>query len=128
MDTYPIAGRVIELDLFFGLSAKDVGQVLIVPILFLGIAKSFEVTGQAFLWIGGAGLALGVGILLVTPSAQRPLHYARATVQYYLGTTTYHNRRAEDDRPRGQVQDVVVTRAACVTPADLHEELEQTKE
>lgn len=119
MDTYPIAGTVIESRLFFGLSAKDVGQVLLVPLLVLGIAQSIGITGTLFRWLGGGGLAVGIIVLLVTPSAQSPLGYARATIQYYLGTTTYRNRRSEHDRPRGHVQDVVETRDAGVTVADM---------
>lgn len=122
MDTYPIAGQVIESNLFFGLSARDVGQVLAVPLLFLGIAQSLGLTGDLFLMAGGAGFVVGIVILLLTPSAQRPLAYARATVHYYLTSTTYRNRPSEHDRPRGQVQDVVQTRRDGHPPATGHGE------
>lgn len=119
MDTYPIAGQVIEPNLFFGLSAKDIGQIPIIPLLFLGFAQSLGISGALFLWTGGIGLGLGVLLLLLTPSAQRPLAYARATIAYYLGTTTYHNRPSEHDRPRGTVRALVRVRQAGLTPDDI---------
>jgi membrane protein implicated in regulation of membrane protease activity len=119
MDTYPIAGQVIETRLFFGLTARDIGQVLILPLLILGIAQSIGISGDPFLWLGGAGFAIGLGILLITPSAQTPLGYARASAQYYLGTTSFRHRQSEHDRPRGVYQDVVETRAAGLTVEDM---------
>lgn len=119
MDTYPVAGQVIKSRLFFGLSLRDIGQVLIFPLLTLGIAQSLGISGDPFLWVGGAGLAVGIGILLVTPSAQSPLGYARATVQYYLGTTSFTHRQSEQDRPDGTTQTVVETRAADLSIEDM---------
>lgn len=119
MDTYPVAGQVIESRLFFGLTLQDIGQVLLFPLLTLGIAQSLGISGDPFLWLGGAGLAVGISILLVTPSAQSPLGYGRATVQYYLGTTSFTHRQSEHDRPDGSTQAVVETRASGLTVDDM---------
>lgn len=119
MDTFPVAGQVIESRLSFGLTLRDIGEVLIVPLLSLGIAQSLGISGDPFLVLAGASLAVSISILLVTPSAQSPLEYARATVQYYLGTTTFTHRQSEHDRPDGTTQAVVETRVAGVTIDDM---------
>lgn len=119
MDTFPVAGQVIESRLFFGLTLRDIGEVLLVPLLSLGIAQSLGISGELFLVFAGVSLAVGLGILLVTPNAQSPLEYARATTQYYLGTTQFTHRQSEHDRPDGATQAVVETRAAGVTIDDM---------
>lgn len=119
MDTFPVAGQVIESRLFFGLTLRDVGEVVLVPLLCLSIAQSLGISGDPFLLLAGGSLVFGLGILLVTPSAQSPLEYARATVQYYLGTTRFIHRQSKHDRPDGATQAVVETRAAGVTIDDM---------
>lgn len=110
MDTFPIAGRVINTKLVFGLTAREVGEVLVLPLLALGIAQSFGITGMLFFGAGGIGLVLGVLVLLVTPAGQRPITYARAAADYYLGSNSYYNRRTRPAEETPVVQDVVRVR------------------
>lgn len=110
METFPIAGRIINTKLAFGLTARDVGEVLLIPFLALGIAQSLGVTGTLFLIAGGIGLALGILILLVAPAGQRPISYARAATEYYLTPNAYHNRRTRPAEETPVVQDVVGVR------------------
>jgi hypothetical protein len=95
METFPIAGQIINTKLTFGLTARDIGEALVLPFLGLGSAQSLGASGNLFLIATGIALALGIVILLITPAAQRPLSYARACVHFYLGTTTYRNCRTQ---------------------------------
>lgn len=110
METFPIAGRIINTKLVFGLTAREVGEVLIIPFLALGIAQSLGFTGTLFLIAGGIGLTLGILILLVAPAGQRPISYARAAADYYLSSNSYHNRRTRPETETAVVQDVVGVR------------------
>ncbi|GAA0253373.1 hypothetical protein ACFFQF_33770 [Haladaptatus pallidirubidus] len=112
METFPIAGQIINTKLIFGLTARDIGEALVIPFLGLGIAQSLGASGDLFLITTGIALALGVVILLITPAAQSPLSYARACVHYYLGTTTYRNRRTRPATETAKTQDVVGVRHA----------------
>lgn len=112
METFPIAGQIINTKLIFGLTARDIGEALVIPFLGLGIAQSLGASGDLFLIATGIALALGVVILLITPAAQRPLSYARACVHYYLGITTYRNRRTRPATETTKTQDVVGVRHA----------------
>lgn len=110
METFPIAGRIITTKLVFGLTAREAGEVLIIPFLALGIAQSLGFTGTLFLIAGGIGLALGILILLVAPAGQRPISYARAAAEYYLSSNAYYNRCTRPDAETPVVQDVVGVR------------------
>ncbi|MBX0297407.1 hypothetical protein [Haloarcula nitratireducens] len=110
METFPIAGRIINTKLIFGLTAREVGEVLIIPFLTLGIAQSLGFTGTLFLIAGGIGLTLGLLILLIAPAGQRPIRYARAAAEYYLSSNAYHNRRTRPADEAPVVQDVVGVR------------------
>lgn len=110
METFPIAGRIINTKLVFGLTAREVGEVLIIPFLALGIAQSLGFTGTLFLIAGGIGLTLGILILLVSPAGQRPISYARAAADYYLSSNSYYNRRTRPEAETAVVQDVVGVR------------------
>ncbi|WP_408960193.1 hypothetical protein [Natrinema sp. 74] len=110
METFPIAGRIINTKLVFGLTAREVGEVLIIPFLALGIVQSLGVTGTPFLIAGGVGLTLGILILLVAPAGQRPISYARAAADYYLSSNSYYNRRTRPEAETPVVQDVVGVR------------------
>ena len=110
METFPIAGRIINTKLVFGLTAREAGEVLIIPFLALGIAQSLGFTGTLFLIAGGVGLTLGVLILLVAPAGQRPLIYARAAAEYHLSSNTYYNRRTRPEGEAPVIQDVVGVR------------------
>ncbi|MFC6734412.1 hypothetical protein [Haladaptatus sp. DYSN1] len=110
METFPIAGRIINTKLVFGLTAREAGEVLIIPFLALGIAQSLGFTGTLFMIAGGIGLTLGILILLVAPAGQRPLSYARAAAAYYLSSNTYYNRRTRPEEETPVVQDVVGVR------------------
>lgn len=110
METFPIAGRIINTKLIFGLTAREVGEVLIIPFLALGIAQSLGFTGTLFLIAGGVGLSLGILILLVAPAGQRPISYARAAAEYYLSSNSYYNRRIRPEAETPTVQDVVGVR------------------
>ncbi|WP_227357551.1 hypothetical protein [Haladaptatus salinisoli] len=112
METFPIAGQIINTKLIFGLTARDIGEALVLPFLGLGIAQSLGASGDLFLMATGLALALGVVVLLITPAAQRPLSYARACVHYYLGTTVYRNRRTRPTTETTKTQDVVGVRHA----------------
>ena len=110
METFPIAGRIITTKLAFGLSAREVGEVLLLPFLTLGIAQSLGVSGPLFLAAGAIGIVLGLLILLVAPAGQRPISYARATAEYYLSSNAYYNRRTRPAEETPVVQDVVGVR------------------
>ena len=110
METFPIAGRIINTKLIFGLTAREVGEVLIIPFLALGIAQSLGFTGTLFLIAGGVGLSLGILILLVAPAGQRPISYARAAAEYYLSSNSYYHRRTRPEEETPVVQDVVGVR------------------
>lgn len=110
METFPIAGRIINTKLVFGLTAREVGEVLLLPFLALGIAQSLGYTGTVMLISGGSGLALGICILLVTPAGQRPINYARAVFEYNLTPNTYYNRRTRPADETPVIQDVVGVR------------------
>jgi hypothetical protein len=110
METFPIAGRIINTKLVFGLTAREVGEVLVIPFLALGIAQSLGFTGTVFLIAGGIGLTLGIFILLVAPAGQRPISYVRAAADYYLSSNAYYNRRTRPETETPVVQDVVGVR------------------
>jgi hypothetical protein len=110
METFPIAGRIINTKLAFGLTAREAGEVLLLPFLTLGIAQSLGFTGTLFLVSGGIGLTLGVLILLVSPAGQRPISYARATAEYYFSSNSSYNRRTRPDAETPRIQDVVGVR------------------
>lgn len=110
METFPIAGRIINTKLVFGLTAREAGEVLIIPFLALGIAQSLGFTGTLFMVAGVIGLSLGILILLVAPAGQRPISYARAATEYYLSSNAYYNRRSRPDEETPVVQDVVGVR------------------
>ncbi|USZ73549.1 hypothetical protein [Natronosalvus halobius] len=110
METFPIAGRIINTKLLFGLTAREAGEVLVIPFLALGIAQSLGFTGTLFLIAGGIGLTLGILILLVAPAGQRPISYARAAADYYLSSNSYYNRRTRTKAETAVVQDVVGVR------------------
>jgi hypothetical protein len=112
METFPIAGQIINTKLIFGLTARDIGEALVLPFLGLGIAQSLGASGDLFLIATGCALGLGVVILLIMPAAQRPLNYARACAHYYFGTTTYRNRRTRPATETTNIQDVVGVRHA----------------
>jgi len=50
--------------------------------------------------------------LLVSPAGQRPISYARAAAEYYLGSNEYHNRRTRPEPETPVTQDVVYVRQA----------------
>ncbi|WP_254533442.1 hypothetical protein [Natrinema gelatinilyticum] len=110
METFPIAGRIINTKVVYGLTAREVGEVLIIPFLALGIVQSLGFTGTVFMIAGGIGLALGILILLVAPAGQRPISYARAAVDYYLSSNAYYNRRTRPDAETPVIQDVIGVR------------------
>ena len=110
METFPIAGRIITTKLVFGLTAREVGEVILIPFLALGIAQSLGFTGTVFLIAGGIGLALGILILLVAPAGQRPINYARAAAEHHLTSNSYQNRRTRPAEETPVVQDVIGVR------------------
>lgn len=110
METFPIAGRIINTKVVYGLTAREVGEVLIIPFLALGIAQSLGFTGTVFMAAGGIGLTLGILILLVAPAGQRPISYARAAADYYLSSNAYYNRRTRPDAETPVIQDVIGVR------------------
>ena len=110
MKTFPIAGRIINTKLILGLTAQEVGEVLLIPFLALGIAQSLGVTGALLYAAGGVGLLLGICILLVAPAGQRPISYARAATEYCLTENSYDNRRTRTAAETPRVQDVVGVR------------------
>jgi cell division protein FtsW (lipid II flippase) len=112
METFPIAGQIINTKLIFGLTARDIGEALVLPFLGLGIAQSLGASGDLFLIATGIALAFGVLILLITPAAQRPLSYARACAHYYFGTTSYRNRRTRPATETTNIRYVVGVRQA----------------
>ena len=110
METFPIAGRIINTKLVFGLTAREVGEVLLIPFLALGIAQSLGYTGTVLYTAGGIGLLLGALVLLVTPAGQRPLTYAGAAAEYYLSSNTFYHRSYRPPNETPTTQDVVLVR------------------
>ncbi|MFB9809105.1 hypothetical protein ACFFQF_30225 [Haladaptatus pallidirubidus] len=48
METFPIAGQIINTKIIFGLTARDIGEALVIPFLGLGIAQSLGASGDLF--------------------------------------------------------------------------------
>lgn len=109
METYPIAGKLLEQKFLFGISIRDLVDVFSIPFIFVGVTAFAGVSETYYLWIGGIGFVVSVIILFKTPAAQRPRHWVPAFLSYHLGSTTYLNRPVERDSSRGSIQDVVLT-------------------
>lgn len=109
MQTYPIAGQLLEQKFLFGKSMRDVADVFSIPFLFVGIVSFAGLPEGSYLWIVGGGFALSFIILLKTPPAQRPRHWVAASLSFHLGTTTHLNRPVIRNTDRGRIQDVVLT-------------------
>ena len=109
METYPIAGQLLEQKFLFGISIRDMVDVFSIPFVFIGVVAFAGASESHYLWIGGFGFVVSVFILLKTPPAQRPRHWVPAYLSFHLGTTTYLNRPVERDTSRGRIQDVVLT-------------------
>lgn len=109
MQTYPIAGQLLEQKFLFGISIRDLADVFSIPLVFVGVTSFAGFSDVYYVWIGGVGFVISFVILFKTPPAQRPRHWVPAYLSYQLGSTTYLNRPAERDRDRGMMQDVVLT-------------------
>lgn len=109
METYPIAGQLLEQKFLLGISMQDLVDVFLIPFLFVGIVSFVGASESSYLWIGGVGFALSFVILIKTPPAQRPRHWVAAYLSFKLGTTTYLNRPVIQNTDRGKIQDVVLT-------------------
>lgn len=109
METYPIAGQLLEQKFLLGISIGDLVDVFSIPLLIIGITAFTGIPEAYYLWMGGIGFVIAAAVLYKTPPAQRPREWVPANVTYHLGTTTYLNRPVERDRARGRIQDVVLT-------------------
>lgn len=109
METYPIAGQLLEQKFLFGISIRDLVDVFSIPFIFVGVVAFAGASESLYIWIGGFGFAISAFILLKTPPAQRPRHWLPAYVSFHLGTTTYLNRPVERNTDRGRIQDVILT-------------------
>ncbi|TYL37298.1 hypothetical protein CV102_18310 [Natronococcus pandeyae] len=108
----------------FGLTAREAGEVLVIPFLAMGIAQSLGYTDTLFLVAGGIGLAVGILILLVSPAGQRPISYARAATEYYLSSNEYYNRRTRPGPESPVIEDVVYVRQAGLDTETIEAEQE----
>ena len=109
METYPIAGQLLEQKFLFGISIRDLVDVFSIPFVFVGVTAFAGVSESTYLWFGGVGFIVSIIILYQTPAAQRPRHWVPAYLSYHIGSTTYLNRPVERDSSRGSIQDVVLT-------------------
>lgn len=128
METFPIAGRIITTKLVFGLTVREVGEVLLIPFLALGIAQSLGVTGTLFLSVGGVGLSFGILILLIAPAGQRPIDYARAAADHYLTAHSFYHRRTRPAEETPVIQDVVGVRQDGLTIDSIEAEPDLSEE
>lgn len=109
METFPIAGQLLEQKFLLGIPIRDLVDVFSIPLVLIGLASSTGISDGYYLWMGGLGFAVSALVLVKTPATQRPRHWVPAYVAYHIGTTTYLNRPVERDRDRGRDQDVVLT-------------------
>lgn len=109
MQTYPIAGQLLEQKLLFGISIRDLADVFAIPFVLMGVASFAGVSDVYYILLGGVGVLVSFAILFATPPAQRPRRWVWAALRYHAGSNTYLNRPVERERERGMVQDVVVT-------------------
>lgn len=109
METYPIAGQLLEQKFLFGISIRDLFDVFSIPFIFVGVTAFAGLSEAHYLWMGGMGFFVSVVVLFRTPAAQRPRHWVPSFLAYHIGSTTYLNRPVERDSSRGRIQDVVLT-------------------
>jgi len=111
MERYPVAGKVIGLELWFGISFRDALEAFFIPILVIFIPRYIPLVPYSPLtgFIAGAiGIVLGVVVLYLKNDAQRPLQYLIAVCDYYLTTNEYF-RRGNRDENFGKVQEVFIS-------------------
>jgi hypothetical protein len=114
MDRYPVAGKVIGFDLWFGLSFRDLIEVMGVPIplifipRFLGYIPGVEINTLITTAFGVVGVLLGICVLFVKDEEKRPIQYIFAVIRYHLTSSKYYKRRKRDT-DLGDVQEVYIT-------------------
>lgn len=109
MQTYPIAGKLLEQKFLFGIAIRDLADVFSMPFVLVGLTSFTGIAETHQLWIAGLGFLVSIFILYKTPPAQHPRHWVIAYLTYHLGTTTYLNRPVERDRDPGMIQDIVIS-------------------
>ena len=114
MDRYPVAGKVIGFDLWYGLSLRDLVEVGALPFVAIFIPRTLSripgvgINTTITTVFGLLGLVVGLIVLVVKDDAQRPLQYLSATLRYHLTTNTYYHRRHRTD-DLGDVQEVFIS-------------------
>jgi hypothetical protein len=114
MDRYPVAGKVIGFDLWFGLAFRDFAEVTAIPIplifipRFLGRIPGVEINTIITTIFGVVGLILGICVLFLKDEEKRPIQYVFSIINYYLTNTKYYKRRKRNT-DLGDVQEVYIT-------------------
>lgn len=111
MDRYPVAGNVIQFQLWFGVSARDAIEAFAVPLAFIAAPRYLPLipfgagTGAIF---GLVGIFAGILLLYIKPEGQRPWQYLKAVFFFHLTTNTYYFRRRRENE-LGKIQDVPIS-------------------
>lgn len=106
MDTYPVAGKALSVELAGGVTFREAAKLFVPPLLIIGIGNGFEfIPWELYGALAGILIAFGVFTVLITPGSQSPYKYAKASVEYYLGETTFYNRHARPEFADGKIKD-----------------------
>lgn len=120
MDSFPIAGQVLNEEIWNGVNAREAAKLFVIPVLMIGIGVSFQLPpelywGAALLLAGTSGITL-----LVTPGGQSSFEYGKAILDYYFTRNTFYNRHARPEHTDdGMVKDESLVRAEYSDTTDL---------
>lgn len=94
MKRYPVAGKLLEQPLLFGLTRRDL-EVAVFPAFLLAIVSGIDsilgidLPGVVLLGVMGLGVLIALGILWRTPAGQYPRGWSFAVIRHRFGPTRY---------------------------------------
>jgi hypothetical protein len=111
MEQSPVAGNLIQIELWFGVTLREAVEIFFLPGSFIIIPRyipGIPMSPQLGLVFGFVGMIFGVLVLYFKNGSQRPLQYLRALLRYHLTTNTYYKRRRRETE-LGDIQDIPIS-------------------
>jgi hypothetical protein len=111
MDKYPVAGNVIKIELWFGITMREALEAFTVPVTIFLVGRYIPfvpISSGTNLLLTVVGVFGGLFLLYIKQDGQSPLEYLKGLIFYTVTPNEYHHRRTEK-HDVGKIQDVPIS-------------------
>jgi hypothetical protein len=97
MESYPVAGNVLQDEVWAGVEVGEVAKLVAVPVLIFGYGTVLDLPETVYVPVA-LGLVVVIGLaILFAPGSQSSFEYVVASLDYYLTRNTYYKRHARPE-------------------------------